>query len=558
MSSNEMASSSGAEAAPRSEWLGWALVVLLLLIGLAGVTLPSMQWFAAVPGDVGDARFNSVVLEHLFRVLKGEQSLWNPDFFYPFSGVLAFSDNHFGTGVTYILARLVGLSREHAFDVWYLCGVVANFAAATYALRRFGLTPAAVGVGAFIFTFGLPILAQDGHAQLIYRFGVPLAALGLWQAFEGRRILGLVSVVFWTTWQFYCSIYLGIFLLYLLAAMAAALWLQNRPFALQPFLANWRSASRRDKVIAGVIVALCGLAMTYLLGSYYLIVSRTYGFSRPIEEITSMLPRWASYFNNSRVPFLNGLTADLGIPVRGEQQMFVGFAAMALTAVGIVAVLLKRTELSSLGRTMFLALLFIAICTLWIRYFSFYYLIAWLPGVSSVRAVARVIVVMLFPIGLLAGIGTMVLSHRLALARPLLGAAVTAGIALLLLVEPLSARSSTSTIAKWSERLDAVKALIPADLPPDAILWVRTGSREAYQITVTDLDGMILAQDLGYPTLNGYSGYGPPHWPRTNACISPAEQLKVYTDFTGKDVSDLLRRVVTIDVSPCEPLVPPA
>jgi hypothetical protein len=557
MSSSEVAPSDEIEIVPRIGSLGWALVALLFVVGLAGITLPSMQWFAAVPGDVGDARFNSVVLEHLFRVLKGEQSLWNPDFFYPFSGVLAFSDNHFGNGVTYIAARLVGLSREHAFDVWYLSGVIANFAAATYALRRFGLTPAAVGIGAFIFTFGLPILAQDGHAQLIYRFGVPLAALGLWQAFHSRRILGLASVAFWTTWQFYCSIYLGIFLLYLLAALAAALWLQNRPFALQPWLANWRNAPQRDKIVAGVIVVLSGLAMAYLLGNYYLIVSRTYGFSRGVAEITSMLPRWASYFNNSRVPFLNGLTADLGIPVRGEQQMFVGFAAMALTLVGIVAVLLKRAELSSLGRTMFLALLFIAIGTLWIRYFSFYYLIAWMPGVSSVRAVARVIVVMLLPIGVLAGIGTMVLSRQLVTTR-LVGAVVTVGIALLLLVEPLSARSSTSTVAKWQERLEAVKALVPPDLPPDAILWVRTGSRDAYQITVTDLDGMILAQDLGYPTMNGYSGYGPPHWPRTNACISPAKQLEAYTNFTGKDVADIVRRVVTIDVSPCEPEVPPA
>ena len=36
-------------------------------------------------------------------------------------------------------------------------------------------------VGAFIFAFGLPALAQQNHVQLLWRAGVPLAAWWMWR-----------------------------------------------------------------------------------------------------------------------------------------------------------------------------------------------------------------------------------------------------------------------------------------------------------------------------------------------------------------------------------------
>ncbi|KKD57704.1 hypothetical protein VM57_02130 [Stenotrophomonas maltophilia] len=48
-----------------------------------------------MPGDLIDARFNSVVLEHVYQWLRGDvESLWSPGFFYPVKDVLALSDNH--------------------------------------------------------------------------------------------------------------------------------------------------------------------------------------------------------------------------------------------------------------------------------------------------------------------------------------------------------------------------------------------------------------------------------------------------------------------------------
>lgn len=101
-----------------------------LILGVLGYALRSVDFFSAVPGDLKDARFNSVILEHVFRWAIGhEKSLWSPTFFYPFEHVLAFSDNHFSSSIFYIVLRLAGLEREAAFNGWFLIGNGLNFLA---------------------------------------------------------------------------------------------------------------------------------------------------------------------------------------------------------------------------------------------------------------------------------------------------------------------------------------------------------------------------------------------------------------------------------------------
>jgi len=531
---------------------GWFFAIALFAVGLFGIVLKDLDWFRSVPGDLGDARFNSVVLEHLYRTLTGAaSSLWDPEFFYPFTGILAFSDNHLGSGATYVLGRLVGLSREHAVDLWYLLAFPLNFAAATWALRRFGLDLAAAAIGAFVFTFALPVLAQETHLQLAYRFPVPLAALGLWHAVRARRLLGLAGVAFWTTWQFFCSIYMGIFLLYLLAAMALALLLLDRPFGLAAWREGWRATPGRARLGAALLVLFCAAALAWLLGSY-LVVSRHYGLGRDLSEIAVMLPRWASYFVTDRVPYLSDLTAGLPLPMRHEHQLFVGFAALALLLVGLVAALLQRTPHQLVGRVMFVALALLVLGTLWFADLSLYYLVAWLPGISSMRAVTRVIVVLLLPVSVLVAIGASVLAGN-PVRRRAAGWAILALTGLAVTVEPLLYRPNATPIAQWQERMAAARALLPPELSADAILWVRTGSTDGFDITLAELDGMILGQDLDRPTLNGYSGYQPPGQRFTNSCTAPVAQLAAYARFTGADVTDLATRVVTLDLSPCRP-----
>ncbi len=209
--------------------LAWLLqqapVWLPFLLGLWLIVLrPLGSHLENIPGDLVDARFNSYVLEHFYRWLTGlDRGFWNAAIFFPYQLSIAFSDNLLGAAPLYAFFRFAGLDRIAAFQGWYLLSFCCNYLTAAYVLSRLKLALAGVGVGAFFFTFGLPVLAQENHAQLLYRFCIPLACFFLWRFYEKPRLGTLVAVGFWVTWQFYLTIYIGIFLLILLAALAVLL-----------------------------------------------------------------------------------------------------------------------------------------------------------------------------------------------------------------------------------------------------------------------------------------------------------------------------------------------
>jgi hypothetical protein len=72
-------------------------------------------------------------------------------------------------------------------------GFLFNYIAAVYVLKKLGFKPLAVGAAAFFFSFGLPLLAQENHAQLIYRCGVPVACYFLWEFSERPKLWKLSS-----------------------------------------------------------------------------------------------------------------------------------------------------------------------------------------------------------------------------------------------------------------------------------------------------------------------------------------------------------------------------
>jgi hypothetical protein len=529
------------------EATGWALAAALLGVIVFGYLMRVTGYFTSIPGDLADNRFNGVVLEHLYHVAGGSAELWNPQFFHPFNGVLAFSDNFLGSGAAYVLARLLGLSREHAFDAWFVAGTLLNFASAMYVMRRLGLPAAAAALGAFFFAFALPVPAQDSHAQLVYRFAAPLAVLALWQTFERRRLADLPRVAFFTVWQFYCSIYLGVFLVYLLAAMTVALLIVRRPFQWQRWRANLAAERLSVTLVAGGLLLASALALVYLLGQYFL-VSRAHNLWRP--GMAELLPSLGSYLLADNSPLLSWLGRGASVPgVRHEHQMFIGFGAIALIVAAVVW--RARARVPGLTQTMLIALGLLFVGTLGIGGLSLYYLIAWLPGIDALRGVSRVIFIMLTPMAVLVALGADAAwrGRRSVWAMPLL-AALTA----LVIAEPLSVRLVGTPIAAGQARLDAAKALLPPALPKDAVLLLRTDSADAYEQVLVELDAMVLGQDLGRPVLNGYSGFQPLGYaPR--ACPSAKERLWGHFLFTREriKISDYRPRLVVIDLGSCPP-----
>jgi hypothetical protein len=183
---------------------------------------------------------------------------------------------------------------------------------------------------------------------------------------------------------------------------------------------------------------------------------------------------------------------------------------------------------------------------------SLYQLVAWLPGIGAIRDVTRVIFIMLVPMSVLVALGADAVRRRFG-ASPWTAAPVLAGVAALVIVEPLSVEKNGTPIAQWQERLDAARVLLPPVVPKDAILMVRTGSANLEERIFVELDAMLLGQDLGRPVLNGYSAFVPPgYWIRP--CASARDRLTGYSLFMrGVNASSYARRLIVLDLDNCPP-----
>ncbi|WP_329741574.1 hypothetical protein [Dyella sp. A6] len=526
----------------------WPLV--LFIIGFVFITLHQSSYFHAMPGDMGDARFNNVILEHLFRWITGKDKfLWSPPYFYPYPGVLAFSDNHFGTFIAYVLLRLTGLTPEAAFTGWYTFSIPLNFFCCYYVLRRLGITSRAAAVGAFIFTFSMDVSVQDGHAQLAYRFAVPLAVLALQDFIAGCAFKDLALAIFWVTVQFYCSIYLGYFLSLLLLAYVLAYFLvgknvvQNHAVYGAPYVAinrSFKSASDREIWRLIAILAICFIA---LLGLFYpyAYYAHIYKFRRHYHEMSMMLPRLQSYLlaDNSMI-WGRWSSRIQGVPMRWEQQMFFGAAASMLSIFGILKVK------GALRNITFAALVILVLFTLDVRGHSLYSFVHTLPLINAIRAVSRINLIMVFPVAVLGALGF----DRLVSSNSRFKTAIAVGMVLLMVAEGVAFRSYDVPFKTLHERVNRLLSKTPSILSRGAIVYVPPGSDDEFSME-NEIDGMRLSIALNRPVLNGYSGNAPNmfYLVKHPPCYVVNNRLSAYAHEAGlgyAKFADLVRRVVVV------------
>lgn len=546
---------SASEIVGRGNRVNWAAVLwpaIFLAAGIFFYQLQSNAYFTAVPGDLTDARFNSVILEHLYQWMRGEGvSLWSPAFFYPYHDALALSDNHFGTVAIYAVLRWFGLGREPALAIWLMIGGIANFLAAYYTLRKLGLRPLGAAAGGFVFAFSLPVLAQQTHAQFAYRAFVPLALLAFWQWLQSGRLTCLGWCAIWLAAQFYCAIYTGIFTIYLLAAAALAWWWLRRAGDTWRSSRAWLSSSPPLRLwgVLALMVASAS-AVAFLLLKYHA-VSSGYGFERPRWEILSMLPRVSSWL----ISDFSGLSSWVGgwvsnMPMRQEHQMFPGLAVLFFAGLGAL-VAGRNIEHAALGKLALLAVASIFVGTLSVHGISLYRLVLHLPGISSVRAVTRVILVLVLPIGILVGIGVdrwvYLLSRKGTGWR--YGAVVS--VLFLLVAEVAFFYNIHTPIDRWHQRQQDFARRMPAAAGRDVIY----ADKSADAPYLDDLDAMIYAQDHHLATVNGYSGYTPPGGGVAGPCESPEDFLRQYAKYSGaqeKAIDAIRSRIIMVPLALCE------
>ncbi len=570
---------------PSCHWLAqYGAVAILLGVGfVVYLTHHALSWFGAIPGDYIDARFNSVILEHLFLWMQGSvPDLWSPGFFYPYSNVLAFSDNHFGSGWIYVAFRSLGLDREYAYMGWFFVGNVLNYWSMYFVSRKLGFSVLASAAAAFVFSFALPALPKEAHAQLIYRAPIPLCFL-FFNRFVNTfnvRCLALASAA--CAIQFYCSIYLGIFLVYLLIAFALASAFSNDWSATKRlFRAQFTPALniRKPQTVFTVsIFLLAALSIVVLLLKYQR-VSVEYGFVRSRQDIFDLLPTLTSYLLASRsalTSWVGDLSLQLPNHLVPEHQMFFGVGVWIMSLIGLLSCWKKgaseqeNTRLLLARRSAItLAILFLA--TLAVGQHSLYSFMLKIPGVSSIRSVARIVLVMLLPCALLVAMAFEVISkkiteqqavsmgcrsgvniRRVGFSGCLAYVTLAAIMALTISIETAFYQSYTTAVSVWTDRIKHIRSLVQLPIDPNSLIFISKRSSEIPD--AVELDAMILAQDLGVNTVNGYSGNQPPGYLLPHPCVSPLNRIQAFLNFNPHahiDIQDLAQRMISIHPEPC-------
>lgn len=504
-------------------------VIALFACAFVIIPLRQLHGLALIPGDIGDARLNNYFLENIYQFFFGvSESLWQPGFFSPFPYVLGFSDNLFGSAPVYLLARIFVEQPDTAFQLWFLLGYAANFAAAYYALRLMGGSSLASSAGALIFAFALPTTAHAGHAQLHYRFGVPLAMAFFTLFLEQKKYRLLVISGGWLVWQFYAGIYMGFFTLLLLAAGAGMHVVYCRYRLKQPVVqslrelnAQWRNEARQEKW--RILLCLSGLLIALVVLFYpYIQVSKLYDAVRSWEEIATMLPRPQSYLLSDASYFWSRPTASLfeSIPMRHEHQMFMGAIPMLLAAMGLLVG--ARTGNAHTSTVMAGTLFGVIALTVYVGGFSFWYVAYQLPLASAIRVITRLDQVLLFPVAYLVVLAIDYLQDKWRWG----GRLVVLVILPLMLLEFAATSMYVSKKIEWRDRLSLIEATVPQGINPDSILFFAQREGPFY---ADELDAMWVSLRHGVKTLNGYSGFLPPR----------------YTLEYGKDCTELPRRVTS-------------
>ena len=497
---------------PRLGLVETILPLVIFLIAFVAIPLRQLNSFSMMPGDIGDGRLNNYFLERVFVWVTGQSdSFWNMDFFFPFPLVGGLSDNHFGSAPFYIVPRLLELSPETSFQVWFLLGYALNFFSAYFVLKRLGMGSFAAAFGGIVFAFALPTSGHSGHAQLHHRWALPVAVFALYRFFETKGLtwvgISLAAIVT----QFYIGVYSGFFAMLLVVAISFAYF----------FIALFRTKSRHDFRDSWVriyraesgrsfwnFLAITGLSVLSLglLFFPYFQVSRMYTGSRSWEEISTMLPRPSSYLIADHSSFWGSFSAMFqDIPMRHEHQMFFGLVPLLLT-LGATYLAFRVRHKPSMA---ILAGGFLVVgVSLFFLNFSLWFLVHDLPLVSAIRAVTRVDQTLLMVGSYASAFLVNWLLSRISVG---VGPKIIAGLTLgtLLIAEAATGGMRVSSKAEWRERVASLDENVPHRLEEDSILFF---SQQRYPWFADEIDAMWVSLHRGKPTINGYTGQFPPNW----------------------------------------------
>ena len=540
---------------------GRALALLLFVAGLA-VMLQNMlpDPLDRSFGDKGDGLVLIATLEHWWRVLGGDPvgGTWRQaGFFYPVANPIGLTDSYLGLAIPYCLLRLCSVSPYRAFTAAMVVFATLGYWTAYRFCRATGFANRmAAALSAWVFAFGAVTLFLAGHAQTYTIMLAPtlgLCLLAAWRAqlWSRRALWGLLAgltygLILLTAPQ---TAWFGTFVGGLAFLFYVAF---RRP---DPRTAPW-ALPQAAGFASGAAIGLAATVFVNRPGQGPI-------QQRNIEEIRYYLPTLSDMVHQPAIELLwNGIAHRFGLladPSRPIYEVYLGYGPILLLTllIGCGIVLLRgreggryrapdATALACTAAALLCGLLQVPFG----RHSFWLHRIALVPGAGLIRTPFRIQDACL----MFAALALACLLTRLAASKLRLGAPLAAVLAVLLLAEQVSlglGTRQTSSVTGWFARVGR---------PPAACqsFYVTPGAGPPAPWYEYQSEAMMLAQEIGLPTLNGNSSWYPPGWEPMRDATAPGYPAAV----AAWIAQNRLRDVCQLDASSAqwtlEPNRPPA
>jgi hypothetical protein len=479
-------------------------IIALFVLLTAVMTWPQVLVLDTHAADHQDVFFNMWRLAwHAHALATAPASLFNGNIFYPEQGVLVYSDALLVQGWLAAPLLWIGLPPVLVHNLMLLGAIVAS-GVGMFVLGRQLTGSAAAGVTAgVVFAFAPYRFDHYMHMELQWTVWVPWAFWALQRTIEtGWLRFGLLTGTF-TALQVGSSIYYGVFLLVLIAAVAA---LQMLTLPRRQML-----ACARALLLGGVVAATASWAYS----RPYAEASTRVGV-RSVEDVRTFSARPRDYQRATPDNVLYG--SDVGRP---ERRLFPGILPPLLAMTG----LLFAPTVVSICYVLGLALAFELSLGAYGMLYPFLY--EHISVFRGLRAPARAAVFTLFFLGVLAGQMTAFLGRLTsARVRPLVGMLICAGILFEYRHAPLELVAYYNEPPPLHRFLRHLPPGVVAEFPmPEPGSPPRHDARYAYMSTFH-----------WKPLVNGYSGFYPRSYSLRLVRMAKFPDATTLTSLRGENV----------------------
>ena len=270
--------------------------------------------------DNGDGQFSIWNVAWVARTLVADPiHVFDANIFYPHRWTLAYSESNLGAGALAVPAYWATRNPYFAHNVVVLLAFLLAATGTYYLVRYLTGDRRAATVSAIGFAFCPHMFAHLAQIQALMTAGLPFSMLAFHRLADrpstGRGVvLGLAMAA-----QAICSGYYGVFVILVVGfavfvvAMTRDLWTDRR---------YWTA------IAIGALVAMVVVGPLFVP---YVMLQRTTGFRRSLEEAIPFSANWSSYLASSS--YAHGWM--LGYLPRWTEVNFPGFAATGLGAAGI-------------------------------------------------------------------------------------------------------------------------------------------------------------------------------------------------------------------------------